>query len=287
MKNSKTIDLLESLSATELRRFEKFLDSPFFNTNPAVTKLFNYIETGLKKKPVEELSKTQAFKLIFGSEKYNEQKISDLMTYLTRHVEDFLSQINFENKEMLKKSYLLKELRERNKDKHFESNSREYQKKLQNSAVRDQDYYYGAYLLEKEQDHYFIKQGVRKDDKSLQHRSDNSDIFFLIDKLKNLCEMISRKNIISAEYEFRMKDEIIKYIASNKIYFENIPAIGIYYNVLLTLAESENETHFHTLKKVLKKNAGFFTKEEAGQMYGYAQNYCIKKINSGRAEYNI
>ncbi|MBI2270764.1 MAG: hypothetical protein HYU69_10480 [Bacteroidetes bacterium] len=286
MNNSKVIDLIESLSAIELRRFEKFLASPFFNTNPAIVKLFNYIES-CRSKPVPVASdKLQAFKLIFGNEKYNEQKISDLMTYLTRHIEDFLSHINFERQTMLKKSYFLKELRERNKDNYFESNIREYRKKLQRSLIKDQEYYYGSFLLEKEQDHYFIMQGIRKDDKSLQHKSDSIDVFFLIEKLKNLCEMISRKNIISAEYEFRMKDEIMNYIRSDKNHFGNIPAIKIYYNILLTLTESENETHFKNLKKVLSENFNFFTREEAGQMYGYAQNYCIKKINSGRQEYH-
>jgi len=54
---------------------------------------------------------------------------------------------------------------------------------------------------------------------------------------------------------------------------------------MMTLSDSENETHYENLKSLLKINYKKFTTEEARQMYDYALNYGIKKINSGKTIY--
>lgn len=286
MENSKVIDLLKSLTVYEQKRFDKYLRSPFFNSNKHIVGLYNYITACLNKTSETELDKKQVFKKIFGNASYKEQQVSDLMTYLMRHLEDFLSYINFENKEFLKKSFLLNELSNRNKNKHFVSNVNEYQKKLNNSTAKEQDYYYANYLLKNVQDHFFIKQGVRKEDKSLQHKSDSFDTFFLIEKLKNLCEMISRKNIISVGFLIHMKNEVVNYIQSNKLLFKEVPVLPVYYNTLLMLEEGQNKIHFQNLKKSLKNNVKYFSEDGARQIYGYAQNYCIQQINAGGAGFH-
>ena len=282
--NSKVSDLLLSLTAIERNKFEKYLNSPFFNTNASVTALFDYLNE--RRGNAGKVDKVQAFKKIYGTAKYEEQKINDLMSYLTKHLEDFLSILNFENQAMLRKTYLLKELRERSLHKYFEINTRDYKRRLKTPANKDQEHYYEMYLLEKELDNYFLKLGIRKNDKSLQLKSDNSDIFFLIEKLKNSCEMISRKNIIAAEYDLKMKDEVLGFLNADQTYFENVPAITIYHTILNMLSDVENETHFYKLKQELKKSSDLFSKQEGRVMYGYAQNHCIKKINAGNQEYN-
>ena len=53
----------------------------------------------------------------------------------------------------------------------------------------------------------------------------------------------------------------------------------------MTLTESEDESHFESLKQMLEKHSNKFSAKEARDMYAYAQNYCIKKINSGHSKY--
>ena len=69
--------------------------------------------------------------------------------------------------------------------------------------------------------------------------------------------------------------------------FQDVSAILIYYQAFLTLTDSSNESHYMKLKELLSENIHVFSKSEAKQMYDYAQNYCIKKINSGNTNYSI
>jgi hypothetical protein len=285
MNNSKLLELHKTLTVIEKKRFAEYLDSPFFNTNSRVIRLNQLIAKAIESKKEADLDRKKAHEQLFGNDKYNDQNIRDVMSFLMRQLEDFISHQNIDKNKLLKKEHLLIELRERNLDKHFISNTNEYLKLLEEKKTHDADYFYERYLLEKELDHFFVRKEVRKSNESLQRKSDNLDSFYLSEKLKNLCDMINRKNIIAAEYKINMLDELLLYINKNIKEVQATPAIYIYYKILLGLLESEVPQHFNELKTALDKHSRSFSKEEARQMYDYAENYCIKKINNGNQEY--
>jgi hypothetical protein len=51
------------------------------------------------------------------------------------------------------------------------------------------------------------------------------------------------------------------------------------------LLDSDEESHYHELRSLLREHFHAFSVVELGQMYAFALNYCIKKLNSGRTEY--
>jgi hypothetical protein len=53
----------------------------------------------------------------------------------------------------------------------------------------------------------------------------------------------------------------------------------------MTLTSDDDEQHFNKLKQLLKTHHDKYSVKEARDMYTYAQNYCIKKINSGFGKY--
>ncbi len=285
MHNSKLLELYKTLNPVERKRFKQYVESGFFNANTSVIKLNQYITRALDSSGERELDKKKAHAQLFGKRKYSESQISVLMTFLMRLLEAFIAQLKYDTNKFLQKEYLVAELRKRKLDKHFISNTGEYHKWLQEKRKHDSEYYYASYTLEKEMDHFFMKGEIRKNDESLQRKSDHLDIFFLSEKLKNLCEMVNRQNIIKSNYNLRMLKALRIYIDENTSYFQTIPAVYIYYKILLTLLEGENAEHFRELKQSLDKYFKAFSQEEALQMYLFAQNYCIKKINSGDARY--
>lgn len=294
MNNSKLIELYKTLTKIEKRRFAQYVESPFFNTNTGVVMLNRYIQTATEEKTTSKnpdnmhvfaLDKKEIFRKLFGAEKFDDQKLKNVMTILMNHLETFIAQLKFEKNEFLLKGFLLMGLRERSLDKHFISNAGDYKKKLGEKKMYDSDYFYEQYLLEKELDHYFIKKEVRKSNESLQRKSDSLDTFYLSEKLKNLCDMVNRKNIISATYTISLMDELLTYINKNLNSIRDIPSIYIYYKILLGLIESDVPQHFYELKTALEKYGKMFSKEESRQMYDYAENYCIKKVNSGDPAY--
>jgi len=134
------------------------------------------------------------------------------MTYLVRLLEDFISYINYEKQPILKKQFLLTELRERNLDRHFRKTAEDLKPKIKNFKFRDQSYHYQHYLYETELDFFFIKNEDRKNNDSIQRKTDNLDLFYFIGKLKNCCEMLNRKNIVASDYHTPLLNELLDYL---------------------------------------------------------------------------
>ena len=281
MKNSKLIKLLQLLNNSESKRFAELVESPYFNKHSNVIKLCRFILKFSTNYQDERLTKENAGRAVFKNENYTAQQLSDVMSYLTKLVEDYISINHYQKQVVLKKQFLLEELRERNSTDLFQWTAAEFSQQLQKSTQRDQQHHYYTYLFEAENDAYFIKNENRKFHHSLQRKSDSLDYFYLTAKLKIGCEMLNRQNIISASYNLGLLHELLQYVKINFKQFKHIPSISIYYHILLSLLESEKLEHYQKLLALLHKNYLQFSAEEARQMYDFAQNYCIKKINKG------
>ena len=87
----------------------------------------------------------------------------------------------------------------------------------------------------------------------------NLDYFYLAEKLHWYSSVLSRKQLVSHEYQLLFIDEIIEHIKKHK--YENIPAITIYFNALLTQTES-NDENYHKLTEILEKNLSILPRTE-------------------------
>ncbi len=285
MHGSKLIKTLKTLSAKEMRQFGEFVHSPLHNKHIKLRSLVDMLQQSYPSFMQKNLAKEAVYAEIFPGQPYNEHKVTDLMSYLVKLLEDFLAFAYYNEDELLKKQSLLKAFREKGMDKQF-VRTREAAEALQKKNIyRDEHFFYYQYLFEREADYFFIRHERRKQDESLQRKVDNLDLFYLSAKLKSICEMINRKNIVAGEFEFSMLDELLDYVKRNMDKFENVPAISIYYQVIVTLSTPEGEDHFQHLKQLLAEHSNKFTRQEASAMYGYAQNYCVKCVNNGNLRF--
>lgn len=93
MKNTKLIELLNSLSRSELRKFNDFLKSPFFNKSKNILQLHNYFKT--RRQKTEKIDKHEIYKRIYPGMAYNDQKFRSLTSDYVKQIEMFFFQLNF------------------------------------------------------------------------------------------------------------------------------------------------------------------------------------------------
>jgi hypothetical protein len=227
--------------------------------------------------------KRKLYKLAFPKKKYDEKKLGYLFSDILWYAEQHLIQSRFQEQFVLQQFYLLQEYVSLNLDKHYRNGLNLARTSQKKNNLRDADFFYNEFLLEAVENVYFDNQRSHRFDKSLQLAVDNLDLYFLTLKLKYSCEILNRRNVVASDYEIRLLDEILKYIESHS--FEQAPAIQVYYSILMTLKEPENEKHFDRLKKYLVQHTEKFSPKEARDMYAYAQNYCIKQINNGNMKF--
>lgn len=115
MRETKLISLLQHFESDEFKAFDKFIQSPYFNTNETLTKLWFYLRKYTPNFDAPQLANEKVFKKLFPKITYNEKKLRQLRSQLFKLIEEFLAieQIKKEKKILDKKlaqAYYEKEL---------------------------------------------------------------------------------------------------------------------------------------------------------------------------------
>ena len=91
MKEAKLIELLRSFTVWELKSFEKYVASPFFNVNENVSKLLQLLIKSYPEFKTEQTEEKYLFKKLFGNSRFSHQQLRYVMTDSTILLEDFLA----------------------------------------------------------------------------------------------------------------------------------------------------------------------------------------------------
>lgn len=285
MRNTKIYSILEQFDKYEQNRCRKFLQSPYFNRDQTIVELFNLLLEQINNRAEEEITKEEIWKSLNLEGCYDDVRFRKYFSDLTKLTEDFLCQQIYEKNQLQKSSHLLQALAEKKIEKLYSSSIKSAQKHLQCHPYKTAVFYYYNYSIENEL-YKLIDYETKRDEKAnFEIISSNIDYFYLAEKLRVLCGALSRQSVTSYTYNILIKDEIINYLKENFHDYKTIPPIALYFQVYCSLVEPENEEHYFQLKELLDKYALFFPLEEATQIYTFAQNYCVRKLNQGNQKF--
>jgi len=291
MKDSKAYIALQTLNVYELNRFKKFVNSPYFNVNESLIKLFELYNNEIRSEDSKdvELTKEDVWLYVFSSEGYNDTRLRKLSSDFLRLLEQFLAQEQFENNPLHRANYLLKALSEKKIEKLYKGSVSTARRLSNQQLERTASYYYYQYQIEKNlfglTTEFEKKSGVKSDkiNLNINQIGYNLDLFYLGEKIKYYCTLLTWKNVLNFEADLSFIDDTIKQI--NKINYEEIPPIAIYYQIYLTYVEPDEEDHFHKLKELIKNYLEVFPHTEANGIYEATLNYCVSKVNRGNQSY--
>ena len=120
INSTKFIQVSKKIDQTEWRRFRKFLQSPYFNTNENLLKLADVIRKYHPTYDQKGCNKVNLFAKAFGKKGiYKEQKMGQMMSQLFQLVESFLLAEEFKNEETIEGKLRLKYYKERRLDNLF------------------------------------------------------------------------------------------------------------------------------------------------------------------------
>lgn len=285
MKDTKLIVGLKSLSNKELHRFQYYVQSPFFNQNELSAKLLSalmeYAPTFTDIKPKED----QLSQFFFPKTPAQKKRFREEFSKLFKLLKGYLAYIEFQKQPYKEDLYALEQFRERKLNKAFQTQYLALTKKLNEANQIAVDYYHTRAELSLKANAFYGQKQVRVFDKNLQERANNLDIFYLIIKLRESCEMLNRKHVMNASYQLNLLPEITPLLSKGLPKELRVPAVQIYYQIFLTLTEVEDESHYTKLVQLLDEFHHIFIHEEVRGMYKYAQNYCIRQINGGNLQY--
>lgn len=290
MQNLKIYKALFRLDIYSLNRFKKFVHSPYFNQNQKISTLFDIYYRLIKSENFQELTKEEIWNEVFADEAYKDAKLRKYNTDLLSLLEEFLAIEQFKSQPLEVSTNLLEAVINNKMPELYNSVLKTTERLSERHLERNANYYFHQYMAEKHRFNLtseFEKKSASKTKLqfyNIQDINKNLDYFFITEKLRYYCSMLSWKNVVKHDIELLFIDDIIELVQDHQYY--DIPTIGIYYQIYLTTIEPENVDHYYNLKELIYKNINLFPKQEAKQIFDSALNYCVRKSNAGNRAFN-
>ncbi|MDQ3019896.1 MAG: hypothetical protein M3R36_04895 [Bacteroidota bacterium] len=283
MQNTRLIKFLLSLSQSETRQFRDFINSPSFNKNKKISKLFEILYKYYPKFDSPDLNEEKLFGLIFKNDKFEYFKIKNLISDLFSLGKEFLAFNVYRKDTRVFEKYLLEELRARNLDAAFEQSYKYACKSLEKTKIKDENYYLHKMDLQFEIMSYYSPKKPNVNFHYFQERLDlfvNYSAIFML-KIYNI--MLHENNQNNYYFDMKMFDNVMKYLDENKI--SDNPTLEVYYNILL-MEKTKDEKYFYALKELKDKYKDDLSDFDNYMLYLHLDGYCSTAYNeNGRTDF--
>ena len=287
MKNNQFIKLLKTFTPKEVKKFGVFIESPYFNTNKNVIKLYEIIRKAYPGFQQESIKKEYLFSKLFPGKIYNDSALRLLIYYLYENAKEFILHSRIKKENFIRSEVLLNELIDRQLYNEAEKTFKTVFSDLKNLEHRDSDYFKFKFEIEYEKlyylqilhsgkyEKYFTKSNIEIPFQNLTH------YFFL--KVLTFYNIVLNTKIL---YEIDIDTSLFEKLFStfDKQLFSDSPLIQIYYNIIKVLTTDE-EKYFYTIKDLVLKHEKSLSSARLNDVYINLENYCRRKIRAGEKHF--
>ncbi len=284
MRENKLLRLLAALDRKEMTRFRELAYSPYFNKHKDLRALIAYLSDQYPNFHTEACTRPAIAAAIFVDEPYDQRKLALVFTYALRLFDLFLSVEQYRQTEGLHQLLLLQALRIKKQYGQYEKVLKESEDFWNAQHTTDHTHYDYSYRLAAEANNYYNQIERRRTDHSIQLKQNNLDKFYILEKLKDACEMQVRRTILNVDYSARMLESVLREVGDNAAVYAGEPLILLYYQIYCMVTQHENTHYFNALQTLQQHEAGI-AKQELYYIYNYFQNYCIQQINRGEEQF--
>lgn len=286
MKDRKITAALLQLSVYELNSFKKYVHSPYFNVNDIISKYLDLVLDWIKKGNLQDdISNEKLWHKVYGNTPYQNQKFLKLNSDLVKLLEDYLAQQEFDNMLSLRTNLKLEGVRKRGIEKLYNGIIGELDRLEKMEVNQSVEYYYTKYQIERgifnlktENEKKNAKFEI-KTELNINKISENLDYFYIAEKLRLYCTLLSWKKMYKLDIEMEYMDWVLTLAKDDKM--ESVPPIQLYDKMQNTYLDGENTSHYFELRQMMKKYIHLFPQEELKEIYATAISYCINRVNKG------
>ncbi len=284
MEQSRLIKYIQELTAKERERFRDFVLSPYFNQHKKTTELLILILDQLDKKSGKGLDKAAVYKKLFPKEAFDEQKLHNVMSYLKKLYHRFLSHQYMESLDFQEQLFTLEYAYANNRFDLLTNRGKQLSKNLEEHPCHDAHYFLASYRLNFLLG-YYSGNHDRSGSEIFQKMLTNLDQFYIVEKLRNCCHLTANMLMMNTHYKFQFMDQVLDHVRNNEDNCREDHSILLYYTILMSMQEEGNPEHYEQLKNILDQHIQRLNMSERNDLYTFAINYCIRKINAGESNY--
>lgn len=284
MKNTKLFYLLSSLSANELKGFNKFINSPFHNSNKKIILLFTLLKkylTGQNRKvpDIKEL-----YIKIYPGKEYNDFIIRNLLSQMVKLFEEFIYVSMLKKDFMGQEKYILENFRVNNHDVLYEKKINEAIDNLKKNKIKDEKYFLLMHelLLEKRTfEEKQIQPGKRQQIyDSINDEANAAILFFVTLMLKKYFSILNYKRAINFSHNIHLYHDVMKLLDSNKHLQKGNLLLEILFDFLVIYEANGNNDLYFKIKSLVFKNKNLLPIDDYN-------NFCIELYNYAKQKRTV
>jgi len=281
MEKSRLLEVFQQLDRRDVRLFSKFVRSPFFNQQETLVQLWDYLVNHANSAN-EHLGKTTAFKSIFPGKAYNDQAMRLLMSDLYQLIVQYAGCQQLLANPL--KQNLLQALgwQERQNSVQFERSLLQAEKIAASADYASADLYWDTYRIGLEK-YLLSSRSAPAEGFDFSSLVQHIDAAYLAARLRLACLAFTHKTVYGSEAQLYFSDDFLRYTQQSGLL--ESPLIGVYYHCYLSLLHSEQAEHFQAFKTILIKEGKTFPANELHDLYLFAINYCIRKVNENQLDF--
>jgi len=242
MHKSKLLELFKYVEKEELKELEKFVSSPFFNTDPKVGELFSYI-----RKYHGNLESPRLTKQFFIKKAYKKnpalgnRRINYLMSDLSGLIEEYWLLNELKSMEQTRERLMLKTLKKRKAEKQFFKYFERLKLNQDNRKERGAYFYYHEFAVNHEMTVYDSNIKSTKEEDYLQVSNHSLDSFYFVTKLRYIMEMVNLNKITAKNYAIPDLDRVKQF--AELVNTDELPHFQIYWHLINYLKNQDLETY--------------------------------------------
>ena len=306
MVGKKIFRILSGMDAWDLWRLEQFLNSPYFNKHSVPVALFSEIRLFLQEsEPTLDFKKNLNSNLcaekkiyirVFPGESFDNQKWRLALSQLTGLIEEFFVIEELRKGQGERQFLLLSALKNRGLPEDFDREIRKIDGKTVNPGLREKIPEFGAILLDfRQQEIAFVyesERANRSQNQRLSSLTNSLDLFNSLAKLRYGAEALNRGQIVGGEEEGRQFLEWVEALERGQDASQNTNRdsklsshrtwVRLWLDVVKMQQNPSEESVYFNLLELLEENSTVLPLSESATLYGYALNYCIRKLNEGK-----
>ena len=276
MRDSKLYRWLEKMPAAEQNDFLQFLE---------IRAGKNRRELSLMLKSLIDLVQSaatcsrEAFHAsVFGDLPFDPNALRKRMTAIKSLLDDFLAITELLNNASAKSVWRLKALQNRGWQEFIESEYQGASDLLAGSKIAPNHFGY-AMQLEESYLHLVLEAPRRGKEASFQRILDQTDLNFLVQKLRFACAAANQDRIVGTSHDFGLLQPILGHVAANEAHFP--PLVRMYFHIYCLQRNAKEAGHFQAIITDLQAYLPSLETALARELCQFAINHCVARVNDG------
>jgi hypothetical protein len=288
VNNSKLVNILRTFSKNEMKEFEKFILSPFFNRGRNYITFFGELKKFYPSFDNEKMTPEYIYTKMYPGKEFNKQIIWNMTSQMLNMAEDYLMHVSLKKNRFVKDYQVADEFSERKLAGYFYKKLDDMEAGLDKMGLESNYFNYKTQLEKARMGYHFMEDTQHLLSKHILKKGEYTILNFIKDITDVICDLDANYRMFNAKFNVNIPlvfiknlkiEQIIKYANAHKFKYASV--MEMYYQSMMMVLNFDDTHHFFRFRKLFEESYYEMSYGENLKWVTSLTNYCSNRINYG------